>query len=273
MEKCDLFVGDWVAEPNGPMDTNENSRVIEDHQNCMRNGRPDSGQVLEMGPVDAIPDLVQVEAADEVYHDEEFRSKIWKFPSHNFTLSKYSFISILWTTNGPNQYKNFDYVVIAGGKWFLKKAIYHENNTVTGCHNCNGKNLTEHVFDFMTNSEHKAVVFFRTTTPDHFENREWFSGGCCNRAVPFKEDQVEVSYVDSIMRGIELEEFHKAKNSTTTPIGLSLLRPDGHPGPYRQFHPLPNAKGTVTGPIPMCSSEAKFKPISIRLNSYQPKKH
>jgi len=60
-----------------------------------------------------------------------------------FPLQKYSFISILWTTNGPNQYKNFDYVVIAGGKWFLKKAIYHENNTVTGCHNCNGKNLTE----------------------------------------------------------------------------------------------------------------------------------
>ncbi|KAH1259560.1 Protein trichome birefringence-like 26 [Glycine max] len=155
-----------------------------------------------------------------------------------FPLQKYSFISILWTTNGPNQYKNFDYVVIAGGKWFLKKAIYHENNTVTGCHNCNGKNLTEVGLE----TQHKAVVFFRTTTPDHFENREWFSGGCCNRAVPFKEDQVEVSYVDSIMRGIELEEFHKAKNSTTTPIGLSLLRPDGHPGPYRQFHPLPNAK-------------------------------
>ncbi|KHN35370.1 hypothetical protein glysoja_029000, partial [Glycine soja] len=175
-EKCDLFVGDWVAEPNGPMDTNENSRVIEDHQNCMRNGRPDSGQVLEMGPVDAIPDLVQVEAADEVYHDEEFRSKIWKFPSHNFTLS-------------------------------YCKAL-------------------QHVFDFMTNSEHKAVVFFRTTTPDHFENREWFSGGCCNRAVPFKEDQVEVSYVDSIMRGIELEEFHKAKNSTSA-NNLKLLDTTG----------------------------------------------
>ncbi|KAL2661610.1 hypothetical protein AAZV13_03G212800 [Glycine max] len=78
----------------------------------------------------------------------------------------------------------------------------------------------------MTNSEHKAVVFFRTTTPDHFENREWFSGGCCNRAVPFKEDQVEVSYVDSIMRGIELEEFHKAKNSTSA-NNLKLLDTTG----------------------------------------------
>ena len=226
--------------------------------------------------------MVQVEAADEVYHDEEYRSKIWKFPSHNFTLS------VIWAPflikadifedmNGvssseiqlyldtlddkwTNQYKNFDYVVIAGGKWFLKTAIYHENNTLTGCHNCHGKNLTEvgfehayrkalqQVFDFMTHSEHKAVVFFRTTTPDHFENGEWFSGGYCNRTVPFKEDQVEVSYVDSIIRGIELEEFHKTKNSSANNLklldttGLSLLRPDGHPGPYRQFHPKPNAK-------------------------------
>lgn len=186
--------------------------------------------------------MLQVEAADEVYHDEEYRSKIWKFPSHNFTLS------VIWSpfllksdifedmngvssseinlyldildNNWTNQYKNFDYVVIAGGKWFLKTAIYHENNTVTGCHYCPGKNLTELgfdyayrkamelVFDFMaTNSNHKAIVFFRTSTPDHFENGAWFSGGYCNRTVPFKEGEVEMSYVDSVMRGIEIEEF------------------------------------------------------------------
>ncbi|KRH68894.1 hypothetical protein GLYMA_03G256400v4 [Glycine max] len=228
------------------MDTNENSRVIEDHQNCMRNGRPDSGYLwINHGPLLVIPFLAtmcnhyfafsprwkqlmrctMMRNLDQRYGSSlptTSRSQLYE----PFPLQKYSFISILWATNGPNQYKNFDYVVIAGGKWFLKKAIYHENNTVTGCHNCNGKNLTEHVFDFMTNSEHKAVVFFRTTTPDHFENREWFSGGCCNRAVPFKEDQVEVSYVDSIMRGIELEEFHKAKNSTSA-NNLKLLDTTG----------------------------------------------
>lgn len=226
--------------------------------------------------------MVQVEAADEVYHDKEYRSKIWKFHSHNFTLS------VIWTPflikadiyedmdgvssseiqlyldilddKWTNQYKTFDYVVIAGGKWFLKTAIYHENNTSTGCHNCNGKNnLTEvgfdhayrkalqQVFEFMRDSEHKPVVLFRTTTPDHFENGEWFSGGYCNRTVPFKENQINASYVDSIMRNIEVEEFEKAKASNANlklldTTGLSLLRPDGHPGPYRQFHPLPNAK-------------------------------
>lgn len=182
--------------------------------------------------------LSQVEEANEVYHDEEYRSKIWKFPSHNFTLS------VIWTPfllkadifedmNGVSSSeiqlhldildnKNFDYVVMAGGKWFLKTAVYHENRTVTGCHYCPGKNLTELgfdyayrkalqlVFDFVTSNDHKAIVFFRTTTPDHFENGEWFSGGCCNRTVPSKEDLIDINDIDSIMRGIEIEVFNKA---------------------------------------------------------------
>ncbi|GAU13623.1 hypothetical protein TSUD_347270 [Trifolium subterraneum] len=159
---------------------------------------------------------------------------IWKFPSHNFTLS------VIWSplllkadifednngvsskdielyldildTKWTNQYNNYDYVVMAGGKWFLKTAIYHENGTITGCHNCPGKNLTELgfdyayrkalqlVFDFLSNTNHNTTVFFRTTTPDHFENDEWFNGGYCNRTVPFKEGQIDISNVDSIQR-------------------------------------------------------------------------
>ncbi|XP_057439647.1 protein trichome birefringence-like 26 [Lotus japonicus] len=317
-EKCDRFVGDWVRDQSGPLYTNESCHMIEGHQNCMRNGRTDLeylhwrwkprgcelpkfspqkflaimrhksfafiGDSISRNHVQSlICILSQVEAADEVYHDEEYRSKIWKFPSHNFTLS------VIWSpfllksdifedmngvssseinlyldildNNWNNQYKNFDYVVIAGGKWFLKTAIYHENNTVTGCHYCPGKNLTELGFDYAyrkamelvfyfmaTNSNHKAIVFFRTSTPDHFENGAWFSGGYCNRTVPFKEGEVEMSYVDSVMRGIEIEEFDKAERSlgsnlrlldTTT---LSLLRPDGHPGPYRELDPFAKAK-------------------------------
>ncbi|KAG2395330.1 Protein trichome birefringence-like 25 [Vigna angularis] len=326
---------DWVPDLNGPRYTNESCRVIQDHQNCMKNGRPDSGylywrwnprgcELPKFSPrkfLDMMRDkswafigdsisrnhvqsllcllsqvcvadlllyqlaahdlcVVQVEAADAVYHDEEYKSRIWKFPSHNFTLST------LWSPflvkadifediNGvsssepqlyldvvddkwTSQYKNFDYVVIAGGKWFLKTAIYHENNTVTGCYKCHGKNLTDQgfqhayskalqqAFDFMTHSEHKPVVFFRTTTPDHFEYGEWFSGGYCNRTLPFKEEQIHVRYEDSVLRSIELEEFDRAKNASPNfklldTTGLSLLRPDGHPGPYRYFHPLLNS--------------------------------
>ncbi|KAB2069729.1 hypothetical protein ERO13_A08G099910v2 [Gossypium hirsutum] len=42
-EKCDLFKGDWIPNPSGPSYTNESCPWIENHQNCMKNGRPDFG--------------------------------------------------------------------------------------------------------------------------------------------------------------------------------------------------------------------------------------
>lgn len=39
--KCDYFIGDWVPNPLGPAYTNESCNLIESHQNCMTNGRPD----------------------------------------------------------------------------------------------------------------------------------------------------------------------------------------------------------------------------------------
>uniref|UniRef100_A0A452Y700 Trichome birefringence-like N-terminal domain-containing protein n=1 Tax=Aegilops tauschii subsp. strangulata TaxID=200361 RepID=A0A452Y700_AEGTS len=41
--KCDLFNGEWLPNPSGPAYTNSSCRFIDDHQNCMRNGRPDTG--------------------------------------------------------------------------------------------------------------------------------------------------------------------------------------------------------------------------------------
>lgn len=41
--KCDIFVGDWIPDPSGPFYTNDSCHDIEAHQNCMKNGRPDSG--------------------------------------------------------------------------------------------------------------------------------------------------------------------------------------------------------------------------------------
>lgn len=42
-EECDLFSGEWVPKPSGPVYTNMTCRFIESHQNCLRNGRPDTG--------------------------------------------------------------------------------------------------------------------------------------------------------------------------------------------------------------------------------------
>lgn len=226
----------------------------------------------------------------EVYHDKEFKNRRWHFQSYNFT------VSLVWAPflvksevfeneNGEStseiqlhldileptwisQYERFDYVVIAGGQWFLKTAVYWESDKVLGCHHCQDKNLTEvgfehlyrrtlqEVLKFISSAHHKPVVLFRTWAPDHFENGEWFSGGTCNRVLPYKKGEYGGKYMEHVMRGIELEEFNKAvtaANSSRDVVKLKLLdtysissmRPDGHAGPYRMFHPF--AQGNKDG--------------------------
>ncbi|KAF9614932.1 hypothetical protein IFM89_021362 [Coptis chinensis] len=229
--------------------------------------------------------LSKVEEGHEVYHDKEYKSKRWLFPSYNFTLS------VIWSpflvnaaifedVNGvstsdielhldkldkkwADQFQSLDYMIISGGKWFLKTAIYYENNTIQGCHYCPKRNFTElgfpyayrkalhRVLNFIVTSNHKGLILFRSATPDHFENGEWFSGGTCQRTVPFKDGEISLKDLDVILRKIELEEFTKAeavasKNKVKLKLldttNLALLRPDGHPGPYRHFHPFAQDK-------------------------------
>ncbi|CAI9099763.1 OLC1v1036627C1 [Oldenlandia corymbosa var. corymbosa] len=42
-ENCDLFTGDWVPDPDEPYYTNETCHKMYAFQNCLKNGRPDSG--------------------------------------------------------------------------------------------------------------------------------------------------------------------------------------------------------------------------------------
>ncbi|XP_021754321.1 protein trichome birefringence-like 23 [Chenopodium quinoa] len=315
-EKCgDLFNGDWIPNPAGPAYINETCNFIEEHQNCMKNGRPDSeylywrwsprncelpqfnamtflemmenktwafiGDSISRNHVQSlICMLSKVEEAELFYHDEGYKSKGWRFPSYNVT------VYVIWSPfltdatiyediNGVSTqdlelhldrldkkwtdlYKNLDYMIFSSGKWFLKPGIYYENETVLGCHKCQ-KNLTDLslefayrktlqlVFNFVATSDHKGLIFYRTLTPDHFEGGEWSSGGKCNRTVPFKDGEVEMKYMQKLLRQIELKEFESAvarasENGVQLRLldfmKLSLLRPDGHPGPYRQHYPF-----------------------------------
>ncbi|CAD6336695.1 unnamed protein product [Miscanthus lutarioriparius] len=188
--------------------------------------------------------LSKVEDATEVYHDDTFRSRRWHLPSHNFT------VSLIWApflvkakifedddgvstadlqlhldvleTNWTSQWESFDYVVISTGQWFFKTAVYWENGAVIGCHYCQNKTLKERppeysfrralkvAFQFITSSPHKPVVFYRTWSPSHFENGEWFSGGTCNRTAPFKPGEAGDREMDNKMWRIEREEFDNA---------------------------------------------------------------
>ncbi|XP_050230004.1 protein trichome birefringence-like 23 [Mercurialis annua] len=321
--KCDLFIGDWIPDPSGPMYTNASCSLIEGHQNCMRNGRPDSGYLYwrwnprncELPRFDAqrflelmrnkawalIGDSISrnhvqsllcmlstVDQAVEVYHDEYYKSKRWFFPSYNFSISN------IWTPflveaaifeddngvssaevqlqldkvdkNWTSLYQSLDYAIISTGKWFLKAAIYHENNTVVGCHICPGKNFTEQGFvfayeralrnamDFIATSKHKGLTFFRTSTPDHFENGEWHNGGTCKKTTPAKDGEIEIKDLNRILRDVELTQFKNASvKAAENGVNLKLLdftnlllsRPDGHPGPYRQFQPFAEDKNAT----------------------------
>ncbi|PWA71583.1 TRICHOME BIREFRINGENCE-LIKE 25 [Artemisia annua] len=319
--ECDIFTGEWVRDLTGPWYTNRTCSGIQQHQNCMMNGRPDTdyiywrwspfecklpafdpkmflhfmrnksmafiGDSISRNQVQSLFCILsQVEEPVEVYHDEEYRSKRWVFESNNFTLS------VIWSpfltkakifedndghSSGAvqlhldeldpvwvDEFSNFNYIMIGGGKWFLKAAIYYENNTIIGCHNCNKANISEvsfyhayrkairTVLNFIKKSDHELFAFLRTTTPDHFENGEWNTGGYCNRTVPFKNGEINMGDIDMLMRDIELEEYENAKEGMYGPVlrlfdttRLSLLRPDGHPGPYRVFHPFDGNDGNV----------------------------
>ncbi|KAK6947896.1 Trichome birefringence-like, N-terminal domain [Dillenia turbinata] len=314
--KCDLFTGDWIPNPSGPVYTNQTCHFLEDHQNCMRNGRPDTDYLYwrwsprdcELPQFDAprflemmrnkswafIGDsisrnhvqsflcmLSQVEEIIEIYHDKDYKNRRWQFPSYNFT------VSITWSPflvkadifediNGVSTseielhldkldskwtdlFMGLDYIIFSTGKWFLKTAVYHEDDKIVGCHYCPKRNLTElgfefayrralsSVFSFIMKSKHKGMIFFRTSTPDHFENGEWFSGGTCQKTAPLKEGEIEMKQLNSLLRAIELEEYETAaKKASENGVDLklldvaplSLLRPDGHPGAYRHFHPF-----------------------------------
>ncbi|XP_011073699.1 protein trichome birefringence-like 23 [Sesamum indicum] len=319
-KKCDLFTGNWIPNAAGPIYTNNSCSFIEEHQNCLKNGRPDTrylywrwkprgcdlprfdpgrfldlmrnkswaliGDSISRNHVQSLLCMLStVEQAVEVYHDENYKFRRWVFPSHNFT------VSVIWSPflaeaaifedmngvssseielqldrldkNWTEQYKNWDYMIFSSGKWFVKAAIYYENNTILGCHYCPKLNVTElgiefayrtvirNVFKYIIASKHKGMIFYRTSTPDHFENGEWFSGGVCERKVPAKEGEFKLNELNKILRAVELEEFEKAsskasENGVTLKLfdvnPLSLLRPDGHPGPYRFFQPFAKDK-------------------------------
>ncbi|XP_020098215.1 protein trichome birefringence-like 26 isoform X3 [Ananas comosus] len=304
-EQCDLFAGEWIANPAGPAYTNESCRFIEARRDCMTNGRPDTEYIYwRWKPYDCelplfnakkflnsmrnkswvfIGDsilrnqlgslLCLLSKDEEVVREETINSIIWHLPSRNFTLA------LVWApfilkasdeadnitvhldvleTEWTSHYNDYDYVVVSGGHWFLKTTIFQENDTVIGCNYCPGMNVPELgrdflyrkalqlAFRFILSSDHKPLVLFRTWTPDHFEFGRWNTGGVCNRTKPYKEGEFGGHDVDHIMRGVEIEEVEKAlavgtQNGTRIRLldtyHLSLLRPDGHPGPYFRFHP------------------------------------
>ncbi|KAH6783393.1 hypothetical protein C2S52_008352 [Perilla frutescens var. hirtella] len=280
-ETCDFFVGDWVAYEGEPPYNSSCSFII-DPQNCIKNGRPDTdflhwtwkprgcdlprldplkflqmmrnkswafvGDSISRNHVQSFLCMLStVEEPIQVYHDEDYKSQRWLFPSYNLTASVIwspflaksiipqniysaspSEIDLHLDTLDPSwtdHYNSWDYIVFSTGKWFSRSAIYYDdNNTILGCHSCSKRNLTElrfdsayrrvikRVLDYIITSNHRGSIFYRTNSPDHFEGKEWYNGGTCSRKKPVQEGEFELSLLDKILREIEMEEFAKAED-------------------------------------------------------------
>ncbi|KAJ4846516.1 hypothetical protein Tsubulata_030933, partial [Turnera subulata] len=162
-----------------------------------------------------------------------------------------------------------DMIVLSIGHWFLHPAVYYEGDSVLGCHYCPGLNHSEIGFYEAlrkavrttlksvierkgTNGNGKFDVILTTFSPSHFEG-EWDKFGACSKTKPYKEGQKSLEGMDAEMRQIELEEVEAANKhmkamhleskhlrlEALDVTKLSLMRPDGHPGPY--MHPFPFA--------------------------------
>ncbi|CAK9182487.1 unnamed protein product [Ilex paraguariensis] len=163
---------------------------------------------------------------------------------------------------------HIDMVVLSMGHWFLHPAVYFYGDSVLGCHYCPGQNCTEIGFYQVFGKAFKTTldtiiekrassgipidVIVTTFSPSHFEG-DWDKLGACPKTEPYKEGEKKLEWMDEEMRKVEVREVEEAKEKgerftnfrleALDVTKLSLLRPDGHPGPY--MYPFPFANGVT----------------------------
>ncbi|PSS28650.1 Protein ALTERED XYLOGLUCAN like [Actinidia chinensis var. chinensis] len=159
-----------------------------------------------------------------------------------------------------------DMIVLSAGHWFLQPAVYFNDNSVLGCHYCTGQNHTEvgfyDVFGKTLNTTLRTIIERRglgsgsgidvivtTFSPHHFEG-EWDKFGACPKTHPYAEGEKELEGMDAEMRKIGVREVEAAKVNAKKSrrlrlevldiTKLSLMRGDGHAGPYMFANPFAN---------------------------------
>lgn len=124
-DKCDIFDGEWVPNPEGPYYTNTTCWSIHKHQNCMKYGRPDSeymkwkwkphgcdlevfeprvfletmrgkamafvGDSVARNQMQSLICLLsRVEYPVDVSYTSDDYFRRWKYPTYNFTLAAFT---------------------------------------------------------------------------------------------------------------------------------------------------------------------------------------
>lgn len=90
--KCDLFSGEWVPYPSGSVYNNNSCPFIEQPQNCMSNGRPDSDYLYwRWNPLDC-----KLAKFDPERFLDSMRNKSWGFIGDSISRNHVqSFLCIL----------------------------------------------------------------------------------------------------------------------------------------------------------------------------------
>ncbi|KAK7316235.1 hypothetical protein VNO77_35099 [Canavalia gladiata] len=124
VNKCDIFSGEWVPNPEAPYYTNKTCWAIHEHQNCIKYGRPDSDfmkwrwkpnecelpffnplqflEIVKGKSMAFVGDsigrnhmqsmiclLSRVEWPIDVSYTNDFDFKRWNYSSYNFTMASF----------------------------------------------------------------------------------------------------------------------------------------------------------------------------------------
>ncbi|KAH7688950.1 PC-Esterase protein [Dioscorea alata] len=247
--ECNIYKGEWEKDEEAPYYTNKTCWSVQEHQNCMKYGRPDSEfmrwrwkpegcDLRRFDPVnflemvkgkslafvgDSIARnhmqslmcmLAKVAYPKDISRNKDENFKHMHYSDYNFT------ISIFWSpflikahledTEGPN----------GTGLWDL----YLDEKKLIGCHFCLLNNVTDltlryshraafhTAFSTLNKMENfKGQIILRTVSPSHFENGEWNKGGDCVRRKPYLRNEVKFEGLDEEFYRVQMEEFLKAK--------------------------------------------------------------
>lgn len=155
-----------------------------------------------------------------------------------------------------------DIVILSVGQWYFKPSVYVVQDEVIGCHYCPNLNLTQIGFSqaYSTGlrlalervtAEWKGTALVSTFASAHGERSSEDDPEQCRRERPLEQKEYDSSFLgmNKEMRDIVWGEYSRilsdeSKQNNDLHIDfldvskLSLLRPDGHPGPYVFANPF-----------------------------------
>ncbi|RLN12674.1 hypothetical protein C2845_PM09G10240 [Panicum miliaceum] len=242
---CDIFRGEWVpdAAARPPYYTNRSCPLIQEHQNCLKYGRPDLG-FLRWRWRPAFLDVVRgrslafvEDSARQEPHAVACVSspRTLRYESYNFT------VSIFWSPflvkankSGELWHLYLDepddawlpgvagsaYAVLSAANWFTRRSVFHEaGGRVVGCHYCLVPAVPDLTLRYSQRTALRALVrvfdgtaVVRTLLPtSRFEGGEWDKGGDCRRTRPYAADEARMAGLDLDFHAAQVEEFARAK--------------------------------------------------------------